>query len=273
MKIYFAGVGMPFKLEMSFRKNSIEEENCVLRSYLEVKSTGPQYPLLTKNVKSIKKQIFLDSGAFTAFTQGTKIDIDDYIKVIKESNVSLYACLDVIGDWRATKKNQEYMESQGLEPLPTFHYQSPLSELRRLCNKYDYIALGGLVPLAMKRKVMCSWLDKCWKVIFEESVKKGKPLTKVHGFGVNSFFIWDKYPFYSVDATSWVVGGRFRKVIKFQNNKIMGFTKSSVLCLQALKCWKKDYTDLNIQNLREYRKAADFITRVWEKRGIKFTNN
>lgn len=102
----------------------------------------------------LNRNLFLDSGAYSAFSRGEKIDIDEYIKFIQkyQNNIKIYAGLDVIGNYIETRKNLEYMESKGLKPLPTFHFGSPLSELERMIDKYDYIALGGLVPLSMKRK-------------------------------------------------------------------------------------------------------------------------
>ena len=46
---------------------------------------------------------FLDSGAFSAFTQGAEIDIQEYIEFIKEHKdyLEAYANLDVIGDAEA----------------------------------------------------------------------------------------------------------------------------------------------------------------------------
>jgi hypothetical protein len=48
------------------------------------------------------KRVFLDSGAFSSYTKNTVIDIDNYIRYIKDNddNLELYSCLDVIGDWR-----------------------------------------------------------------------------------------------------------------------------------------------------------------------------
>ena len=54
-----------------------------------------------------KRKIFIDSGGFSAFTQGAEINIDEYCDFIKKYNkhITAYAQLDAIGDEEATKKN------------------------------------------------------------------------------------------------------------------------------------------------------------------------
>jgi len=260
MKIYFAG----YSVDKNLYKTT--EASCLLESYLYFKKRD--YKKWHEERKLLDRDLFLDSGAFSAFTLGKKINIDEYINFIKKNkkNINVYATLDVIGDYKATNKNTEYMESKGLNPLPTFHFGSPLEELERLCNKYEYIALGGLVPLSMQRKKLENWLNKCFKVIVNR-----KKITKVHGFGVNSFWAWEKYPFYSVDATSWVMGGKFRRVIKFKGGKFIAYNKKSKeTSIEKLKAFQDHYSSLNLTNLKEYRKGADHITKLWEKRGIKW---
>ena len=87
----------------------------------------------------INKKIFLDSGAFSVSTGKAQVDIDEYIDFIKkhEDLFQIYANLDVIGDAKKTEQNQIYMEKKGLKPLPTFHYGSPYSELKKMIKKYD----------------------------------------------------------------------------------------------------------------------------------------
>lgn len=160
--------------------------------------------------------LFLDSGAFSAFTQGLEIDIQEYIQFIKdhEEFLEVYANLDVIGDPIGTLKNQEIMEEAGLSPLPCFHYGEPIRYLKQYLKKYDYIALGGMAAdksgAALSSQKRAAWLD----YIFQEHIcdKKGFPTVKVHGFGMTSLPLMLRYPWYSVDSTSWVVTGRMGSV-------------------------------------------------------------
>lgn len=261
MKIYFAGAGIPKADMLAFRKAKLEtgEVFRFLHSYLEIKNG--RYDLL-KNYLPNPDQAFLDSGAYTAMTLGTVINIDDYIRTIKESEVTIYAGLDVIGDWKKTKENIEYMEAQGLKPIPTFHYASPIEELKRMIEKYDYIALGGLVPIAMERNKFKAWCDYCFGIIGTD--------TKIHGFGVNSYWAWQRYPWYSVDATSWVTGSKFRRIVKFKGGKLHTYQKNEKLNIGTMQVYSGDYSVLNQMNMEEYNKAAEFITYYWKRRGVNW---
>lgn len=160
--------------------------------------------------KKNKVSIFLDSGAFSAFTQGVEIDIQKYIEFIKENenHLEIYANLDVIGDASATWKNQKKMERAGLLPMPCFHFGEDWKWLERYVKNYEYIALGGVAKKSDYAN-LTKWLDECFKRICN---KNGIPKTKVHGFGITRLRLLHRYPWYSVDSTSWVISSRMGMV-------------------------------------------------------------
>ena len=159
-------------------------------------------------MKTSSIRLFLDSGAFSAFTQGVKIDIQEYIQFIKqyEKHLEVYAVLDVIGDPAGTWRNQAIMERAGLKPLPCFHYGEDVKWLQKyLARGHDYIALGGMVPIS--NTDLYPWLDTMFSKYLTDP-KTGLPTIKVHGFGMTSFDLMLRYPWYSVDSTSWIITGR-----------------------------------------------------------------
>lgn len=164
--------------------------------------------------KNNKVDLFLDSGAFSAWSRKTEINIDDYISFIKthEDDLTVYANLDVIGSAEGTWKNQLHMEKHGLKPLPVFH---PMHEDVSWLTKYldrgcAYIAFGGMAGGDFSSQQITQMLDK----VFSEYVcdSKGFPKFKVHGFGITSVPLLVRYPWYSVDSTSWVQTGRFGSI-------------------------------------------------------------
>lgn len=162
--------------------------------------------------------LFLDSGAFSAFSKGINIAIEDYIAFIKENEayITTYANLDVIGDPEATLKNQRIMEKHGLSPLPCFHYGEDEKYLRLYLKEYKYVALGGMVPISTKDLIL--WLDHIFSIICD---KDGLPKIKLHGFGLTSFDLMFRYPWWSLDSTSWVMTGRFGSILvpRFKSGK------------------------------------------------------
>lgn len=166
--------------------------------------------------KQCSVELFIDSGAFSAFTQGVKIDLDEYIAFIKQYKdiISVYANLDVIGDAAGTLANQKQMEKAGLKPLPCFHYGEPVKYLQYYLERHDYIALGGMAAgpsgATLSSTDKGKWLD----ILFSKYIcdEDGMPRVKVHGFGLTSLKLMLRYPWYSVDSTSWVVTGRMGSI-------------------------------------------------------------
>jgi len=143
---------------------------------------------------------FLDSGAFSALTQGGTIDLEAYMDFIQTNSeyINVYANLDVIGNVEASWQNQEIMEKAGLTPLPVFHVEDPFEYLDK-CMEYEYFCLGGMASATQDLRL--SFLDKCWYTIC--NTPDNMPKNKVHGFGMTSHRLMYRYPWYSVDSTSW----------------------------------------------------------------------
>lgn len=169
-----------------------------------------------KAKKEPKVQLFLDSGAYSAFSQGVEIDINEYIDFIKkhEHLLDVYVNLDVIGTKSKgptkqtaedTLRNQKIMEKAGLNPMPVFHRGEPVEYLIDYIENYDYIGLGMGRAIGNMGQIYL-WLDR----IFSQHIcdAEGMPKTKVHGFGMTSLKLMMRYPWYSVDSTSWVITGR-----------------------------------------------------------------
>ncbi len=153
-------------------------------------------------------KIFLDSGAFSAFTMGVDVDMEAYCRYIQENRdiletVDGMVCasvLDGIGDPLQTYRNQLAMESLGVRPLPCFHYGEDERYLDYYIANYPYITLGGMVPISTSQ--LYHWLDRIWEKHLVDGA--GRPKVKVHGFGLTTMALVERYPWYSVDSSSWV---------------------------------------------------------------------
>lgn len=179
-------------------------------------------PLRIPEPKTIDRKIMLDSGAFTAWTQNEKIDIDDYIDYINRNkkNIHTYFNLDVIpgkpgqkrtpeiveASAKASYANLQIMRKRKMNPIPVFHQLENFKWLDKLLDDgHDYIAVGGI---AGSGSILNSrqWLDRVFTRLTD---KKGWPLINVHGLGVASFELLFRYPWYSCDATSWALTAAF----------------------------------------------------------------
>jgi len=243
---------------------------------MEVTKQLASYHYMTKlkekkidSVFNRPRKIFIDSGGFSAFTQGAEINIDEYCDFIKKYNkhITAYAQLDVIGDEQGTQDNLEYMEKQGLKPLPVFHFKGDFKRLETLSNKYEYICLGGLVPLARRKDILKSHLDKCFKII--------KNKCKVHGFGMTGIEILKRYPWYSVDSTSWIEAIRRGTYYEFKNGEMISLPtsekkKATYKTIEYTGKIKGMWRVRLVQSIKEWLKLETYITKLWEKKGIKW---
>jgi hypothetical protein len=162
-------------------------------------------------------KVFLDSGAFSAYTLGVEIDLPTYCEYIKrnadlwrvEDGVMMASVLDGIGDPLKTYQNQLAMESHGVRPLPCFHAGEDERYLEHYVKNYEYITLGGMVGSTTKQ--LCTWLDRMWERYLVDG--SGRPRCKVHGFGITAIPIMERYPWYSVDSSSWIQSAAFGSII------------------------------------------------------------
>lgn len=227
-----------------------------------------------ENTKINIKTLFIDSGAFSVWTKGRAINIEDYIlfakKIQKECNlrrpsIKIYFInLDVIPGKFGIKPNEKERETSaylsynnlkklelsGVNPLPVFHQHENFKWLERINAEYNYYCISPANDVSLKKKI--KWLDKVFY-----RVSKGK---KIHGLAVTSKTLLQKYPWYSCDSTSWkaiVCWGR--SVMPFSLKK-RGYTKtSSRICKIKI-----------IDEVKFLIKLRNEITLLWEKRGVKW---
>ena len=125
------------------------------------------------------------------------------------------------------------MERQGCSPIPCFHYGEDKKYLEYYINKgYNLISLGGMV--GKPTKLLRGWLDN----IFQKY-----PNQKFHGFGLTRIKLIERYPWYSVDSSSW---------IKFLSSKRIFSYNSGEFYLGP----DKHIANLNLNN---NKKLIDFL--------------
>lgn len=211
MKLYLAGIytsnfhkGSQLYARLTEREKAARDG---VRYYLESYHYIHKQAYVDK-IRADGVKVFLDSGAFSAFTKGVEVDIRGYCDYIKRNldiieNVDGALCasvLDGIGDPLKTWQNQMAMEQMGVRPLPCFHYGEDERYLEWYIENYDYITLGGMVPISTPQ--LFHWLDRIWDKYLTDG--SGRPRLKVHGFGLTTQALMERYPWYSVDSSSWV---------------------------------------------------------------------
>lgn len=168
-------------------------------------------------------QIFLDSGAFSAWNSKKNIDLDAYIAFCKkyEKDLDMIATLDVIPGEPNKKlssiqveeaakkgyKNYEKMLSRGITQeklLHTFHQGDPEKWLEKLVKEGGpYIGISPANDKTSSQRK--EWMDKICVPIILDSQRN--PKINFHGFAVTSLKLVFGYPWYSVDSSSWQLRG------------------------------------------------------------------
>jgi hypothetical protein len=182
----------------------------VLLSYHSYRTANVREHCEALRIDGVAPDVFADSGAFSAYSSGATITVDEYVAWIHRWRdwLTVYANLDVIGDHAASMRNLRELERCGLSPLPVFHtHTDDMGVLEDLCEEYDYVAIGGMVGYSAR--AIFPWLVRCHKV----ARKHG---TALHGFGLTSTIALSDLPWYSVDSTSWLRGIRFGEVYLFE---------------------------------------------------------
>lgn len=217
--LYFAGTGPKELVEFKYKNNTNQ-----LLSQLNERSSIKNW---IKNVEDIKNcKLFIDSGAWTAHSQGKEVDIDDYIKFLNtyDDYFYIYAELDKIpGVFRKFKtkeqkleapeiswKNYLYMKDKVISRdklLPVFHQGEDYKWLKNILEyehqdtktHIPYIGISPANDSSISGKVL--FCEKCFEIIKNSS----NPNVKTHAFGMTSLNVLESFPFTSADSTSYLM--------------------------------------------------------------------
>lgn len=205
MKLYIAGIYTSHFQKHGNLYRRTPDNAKILRDQVSHYLESYHYIHKGKYLENIRRdgvKIFLDSGAFSAFSLGAEIDIEAYADFVRSNQdvIEMASVLDAIGDHEGTFKNQQRLEQLGCQVLPCFHFGEPWELCDYYIRNYEYITIGGMVPIPNQK--LEPWLDELWDKVLTD--KDGYARGKVHGFGMTGRALMLKYPWYSVDSSSWV---------------------------------------------------------------------
>lgn len=284
MNLYYAST--PGRIHIDVLKNN--QAKNLLFSYAFIKNPKKLVSLLG-DFKP--ERIILDSGAFSVWTKGGAVNLENYARFCvqfrdmlpKEIELNVVN-LDVLpGKWgfvptqeqiaeSAEKgwQNMLYLESKGLKVIHVFHQHEDFSILEKLRQHSDYIGISPANDVSMREKL--DWLNRVFLSI------KGE--TKTHGFAVTSDKQLLGYPFYSVDSSSWVIPARFGRVAIFTDRgQIKTFSYKSKddiekfwpyisnIGIDRIASYPRWEDRVGI-SIRAYKKLEELATKVWSSRGV-----
>lgn len=237
----------------------------------------------------VPENIIVDSGAFSVWSKGDVVDIKKYesfCKTLKDfipvKNEMRFVNLDVLpGQFGRIPTQMEreesaargwqnmlYLESKGLKVIPVYHQYESLDWLHRMMEHTDYIGISPANDASSLSK------ESFMKTTF--SITRNK--IRCHGFAVTGYSQLIKFPFYSVDSSSWASGGRFARIPIIVDGKMKSFNFKDKEML--MKFWDKiphqgknvleSYQDRIRVGVAAFVNLQKYITDIWKHRGVNW---
>lgn len=216
------------------------------------------YPYATDKIverlsilRSNGANVYIDSGAFSAYNAGKTIRLSEYMAFIDRLpfRPTGYFQLDVVGDRDATLRNLRVQYDAGQRPIAVFQRGMPASDLETLYQYTDIVGVGGLGNSTRKA-------EYC-KFVGRHASGRG-----LHLLGhVSAPTIAAVKPT-SCDSTNWMFGSRGLAVMLYGGRgKRYGFHRGQ---------WRSGKTDKDTwTTLRSYGVTQDDLrTETFWKRGI-----
>lgn len=202
-----------------------------------------------------------------ADTQEFKDYLESYVEFIhaNKDDIDVYVNVDIIFNPEKSWEVQQYLESCGLSPLPVFHFGEDIKWLKKYIDNYEYIGIGGLGQDISKKKFIYAMGDPAFSCICD--TKNRLPKVKVHGFAVTAVDLLRRYPWYSVDSTTWLQFSAYGIVTipKVKNGKFSYDENPWPLFVSNISPAKKKI-DSHIDTISELERKVVF--RYFEEKGI-----
>ncbi len=244
MKLYFAGAE-PRKFQELLLK--LGAKNILISAYVY------RYKNFSNLLNSFDN-LLVDSGGYTIRRLGLKVDNNAYINYLNNNKVEIAFNLDTNNLQESLENLKLLHEKTRTKILPVYHLSEYLNKKEKniidyYISKYDYIALGGVAGVRSRGKLLEEFLS----FVFLKTRDK----IKIHGLGITSKKLLIKYPFYSVDSTSW------QSIIRFGQS-------STDIHKRLLKYKTKNlnYMKNLIMEIEYWNKSEEDITRLWDIKGI-----
>lgn len=203
-------------------------------------------------IKTNNTRFILDSGAFS-FMNG-KVDvtnslqqyISDYIKCINENSIKNYIELDLdsIMPLKDVEKIRFDIESKThVKSIPVWHASRGEDYFHDMCKEYETVAIGGIVTKEIPKSKFGIFHN-----LINIAHKYG---CSIHGLGIGSPTVIQKYNFDSVDSTAWLAGSIGKKLYHFDGLQLKPHTNKTGKLTQ--------YKLMDSHNVTEWMKYSKFM--------------
>lgn len=290
-------------------------EPVVDRAYPHVLVSYALDPRLTILDAYTPESLLIDSGAFTVWTKGRTIDVDDYGAWCGEVGAAhdgkcdvAFVSLDVIpGDHgrkptvdevtaaaAASMTNADRLRSHhGLRVMEVYHYGEPVDVLDALLARRrpgETVGVGGSVGVPHNERTR--WHDAVWAHVIakhttvnavvgpggrDARVDRETVVPPLHGLGASNEDLARRYPWYSVDSSTYTIPQRFGRTLNARGRqefiRLPGEHVRDRRDQPPSDTLRRNKSAQAIEAgriLDRWRRLEASMTGAWERRGIRY---
>lgn len=198
------------------------------------------------------------SDAFTNYT-------NDYIHFLKENKsiFDVYVVNDAIYDPEVTYGNYCYMKyTHGLNPMPVYHFAEDIKWFKLYMKETDYIGISGLGQGISKNDYI-EWADEVFELLCDNEQRI--PTHKIHGFALTSVNLMKRYPYFSVDSSSWVQYSKYGMILLPKTkNGVYDYEENPLKVFVSTRSPKVKEEGFHYQNSAQYQKkyTRDYLKSI-----------
>lgn len=155
-------------------------------------------------VAEVCQSFVLDNSAFTIWKKGGKMDVDGYLKFVeiwhKHPCFDWALIPDVIDG--TEDENDKMLEEwkKDFKGVPVWHLHESIERLNRLCNEWDWVALGSSGKWSQPNEAQ--WWFRMKEVMNAICDEQGRPPCRLHGLRMLNPEVFTKLPLASADSTN-----------------------------------------------------------------------
>jgi hypothetical protein len=159
-------------------------------------------------------RMMIDSGAFTAFTTGKTISLQEYAEYLQhwEGHWDHAVTLDVIGDPAESRKQTQKLHAMGINVMPVFTRGDTIAEFDAMVKECGYVCVGGLVGLPP------ALVERRATLLQRRAEENGGG---IHALGVGAIPTLSRAKPYSADASNVSGAFRFGTILFFDKGKVI----------------------------------------------------
>lgn len=248
MKVFLAGLeGLQFipLVDVVGHRNA-------LFSYYHWQSNSDSDRLIHRDtLNNGKFEVICDSGLFTLMFGAGKGGSYDfaymkdytikYLKTAKNFGINNLTIVEsdvhkLLG-MKAVFELRKYFADCGMNVLHVWHKEEGIDGLMRMAEKYPYISLS--IP---ELRILFKGVKTRYQTVTQQLLQQIRShvgdlkMPKVHLLGNTVAETMQTNLAYSCDSTSWLAGGRFGRVMSYNNGKLTSIHKSS----PRFESWKQE---------------------------------